>query len=101
MLGADLRVGMQRVAVAVERGQSDAIGLEQPEVLLARVRGGEDLVDRQMDRGQEAAGVDLRAVEPQLAQDRQRLLERLVVQAGGVGAELHFMSSQTVVWRSR
>src|SRR5207247_3185113 len=92
VLLAHLRIGMHRVAVAVQGGERDADRAEQPQVLIARRGAGADLLDRQVNGRKEAAAVDLRAVEPEVAEDLERLLDGLVVQAGGVGTELHWVS---------
>jgi hypothetical protein len=89
VLGAYFGVGVERVAVAVQRGQGDPGRRELGEVGVARVLARPYLRDGQMGRGKEPAGVDLRAVQAEFAQDAQGLGERLVVQDGGVGAELH------------
>jgi hypothetical protein len=85
----DLRIRVQGVAVAVERGERDAVALERGEVLLTCLLAGEELLDRQMRCPDEPARVHLHAGQVQVAQDLQSLLEGLVVQAGGVGAEQH------------
>jgi hypothetical protein len=74
--------------VAVERRERDPRGLEVPKVLVAGVTARAHIRDRQVRRGQEAARVDLRGVESEVAQDIERLPERQMVQAGGVGTEL-------------
>ena len=76
---------MEGIAVAVERGELDAVVGEHRQVLLPRCFALEQLLDWDVRGADEPAGVDLDAVQPQVAQDRQRLLEGLVVQAGGVG----------------
>jgi hypothetical protein len=45
VLAADDGVGVQRVAVAVEPGDLDTGALEQPEEVVPRVVGGEDVVE--------------------------------------------------------
>src|SRR5919112_3960193 len=93
VLGPDLGVGVERVAVAVEGGQGDAGVGEQPQILLAGVLAGAQVVDRQGDGGKEPARVDLGRVQAELAQGPQGVGDGLVVQAGGVGTELHLVSS--------
>src|SRR4029453_13570051 len=66
--GPDRRVGVERVAVAVEGGQGHAGRAEQPQVLVTGVLAGPDGVDRQVDGGQEPARVDLGRVQAELAQ---------------------------------
>src|SRR3954454_16936694 len=93
VLLANLGIGVQRVPVAVEGGQRHAGLGELPQVVLAvvlaRPRAGPDVRDRQVWRGQGAAGVDLGTLQAHPTQDRERLRERLVVQDGGAGTELH------------
>jgi hypothetical protein len=80
---------VQRVAVAIERRELDPVLGERGQVRLPSLSAHEELVDRDVRCADEAAGVDLRAVEAEVAEDRQRLLEGLVVQAGRVGTEFH------------
>ena len=84
---SDWRV--ERVAVAVERGERQPAGGELAEVLLAGVLARAQGLDRQVDRRQEAAGVDLGAGQPEVGDHLEGLAEGLVVQACVVGAEVH------------
>ena len=74
MLLADHRVGMKRVAVAVEPGDRDARALEDAEEVVARGIAHEDVVEgRDVDGGEESAGVDLDPGEAQVGDDLDRL----------------------------
>src|SRR6185436_13558938 len=63
-------------------------------VVLAGLLARPQVVDRQVHRGEEPAGVDLRTLQAEGRERLERLGQRLVVQAGGVGTELHGGSSQ-------
>ncbi len=89
VLGADLGVGVQRVAVAVQPGDRHPGAVEGGQVLLRRDRAGQQVVDRQMRCGQEPARVDLGAGQSERGDDLQRLAQWLVVQDGGVDTKLH------------
>ena len=86
---AHLRVGVKRVAVAVQCRERDPRGRESSEVGVPRVLTGPDLLDRQVRRREETAGVDLGTVKSEILQRGQRLPDGQVMQAGGVRTELH------------
>ena len=83
---------MERVAVAVERCERHAGGREQVEVLVPRVLAGAHLRGREMGGRQEAARVDLCAVEAEIADDLEGLRYGLVVKTCGVSTEFHASS---------
>jgi hypothetical protein len=89
VLVPDHGVGVQRVAVGVEPGERDASGLEEAEVVVARVLTVDHVVDGDVDRGEEPACVDLSGIEPEGGDDVEGLLEGSVVEDRGVDAELH------------
>src|SRR6185503_6805285 len=67
VLRTDHRIGVQRVAVAVQACDLHARSLKQPEEIVARSVGGEDVVEgRNVHRWKEAAGVELDASEAEL-----------------------------------
>jgi hypothetical protein len=63
---------VEGVAVGVEPGERHALVLEEAQVLVAGGLRLEQVVDRDVQRGQEAAGVDLDRVEPQLGDHVER-----------------------------
>ena len=88
--GADRRVGVQGVAVAVQPRDLHARSLEQPEEVVPRGVGGEDGVEvGDVHRGQEAARVQLDAGQPEPADHLEGLGQAAVVQDRVVDAELH------------
>jgi len=89
VLGADAGQRVQRVAVAVEAGELHAPLREVPQVLLAQARRRQQPVDVAVRRRDEPAAVDLDRRQPEVLEGVERPVEGAVVQAGGVGAELH------------
>lgn len=68
VFSSDVGVGVQRVAVAVQACDGDAGALEDSEVVVARGVADEDVVERRdVDRRQEASGVDLDPGEAETA----------------------------------
>merc|ERR1711969_241459 len=81
---------MQRVAVAVQAGDADSGSLEQSEEVVPGSIADEDVVHRgDVCGGEEPAGVDLEAGQPQIGDDLDRLGEGAVVQDRVVDAESH------------
>ena len=89
VLGTD-RVGIEGVAVAVQRGQGHPGGVVAVQVLRAGDLAGPQLGDRQVRGTDEAPGVDLRTVQAEVGQGPQRVGKGKVMQAGGVRAKLHY-----------
>ena len=74
VLRTDRRIGMQRVAVAVQACNLHAGALEQSEEIISRRVGGEDVVEGgNVHRRQEAAGVQLDTGEAELADHLDRV----------------------------
>jgi hypothetical protein len=98
VLRPDGGVRVERVAVDVQAGQRDPGLLEAAQVVLAGAGAGQDVVDRDVRCGDEAARVDLCAGQAQLAEDLEGLVQGTVVQAGGVRAELHGGVLRSIGW---
>ena len=100
VLLADLTLGVQRVAVAVQAGDRDAGALEDREVVVAGRVAFQDLVDGgDVDGRQESARVDLDAGQPQVGDNLERLGKGPVVQDCVVDAEFHSVTFCSVVER--
>src|SRR3954454_4848123 len=80
---------MQRVPVQVQAGQLDPVLGEDGEAVVPRGARREDVVDGDVRRADEAADVDLRPGEPEIADVGQVFGQGAIVQDRGVDAELH------------
>src|SRR3954447_6756602 len=79
---------VERVAVAVQPGQLHPAGRERGQVVPTGLLRGQQRVDVAVRRRDETTGVDLHRGQAVGLEHLQRLRERPVMQAGGVGAEL-------------
>ena len=85
--------GEERVAVAVERGERQPARGEFTEVVLTRLLARAEFCNRQVDRRQEPAGVDLDRVQAQIPDDVKGLAEWFVAEAGVVDTDVHGLPS--------
>jgi hypothetical protein len=80
---------IERVAVAVQRRERQPARGELPEIVLAGTLALAQLLERQVGRREEAAGVDLDAGQAEVDDDVERLAEGEVVKGCVVDTELH------------
>jgi hypothetical protein len=90
----DGRVGVQRVAVAVQAGNRHTCSFEQRQVLIAGSIADQNFIDgRHVDGRQEHAGVDLDAGQAEVGDDLQGLGQWTVAQDRVVDTQPHAVLS--------